>query len=141
MIHEERTDVDADDPAALAAQYRSDLARIVDDRGVVAVAAATDVDSSTLEALAAGEAPTLDLADAAAIQALAADLDAETVHAEACEHLLLGLSMAVLDVDTVAAEYEGEASPKEIQQRLERRAPTTLSEFARIEHFVASRRG
>jgi len=140
MLHEERTEPGADSPAALAATYRADLAAIVEDRGADVVAESAGVDETTLAALAAGEEPELDLADAAAIQALATDLDAETVHVQATEHLLLGLSMAVLDVETLAAEYSGERSPKAIQQRLERRAPMTLAEFARLEHFVASRR-
>jgi len=48
--------------------------------------------------------------------------------------------MAVLDVDTIAAEYEGEHGGTAIQQRLEGRTPVSLAEFARLEHFVASRR-
>lgn len=140
MLHEERVEPGVDSPGALATEYREALAAIVADRGVDAVGDETGVDESTLDGLVAGEAGELDLADAAAIQALATDLDAETVHVQATEHLLLGLSMAVLDVETVAAEYPGERSPKAIQQRLERRAPMTLAEFARLEHFVASRR-
>lgn len=140
MLHEERTEPAAASPEALADEYRAALAAVVEDRGVDAVADATGVDEATLTALAAGEAPEIDLEDAAAIQALATDLDAETVHVEATEHLLLGMSMAVLDVETLAAEYSGERSAKAIQQRLERRAPMTLAEFARLEHFVASRR-
>lgn len=141
MLHEERTEPGAESPEALADEYRGALAGIVADRGVDAVADATGVDAGTIAALEAGEAPELALADAAAIQALATDLDAETIHVQATEHLLLGMSMAVLDVETLAAEYPGEHSPRAIQQRLERRAPTTLAEFARLEHFVASRRG
>jgi len=144
MLHEERTSVDAETPAALAAEYVSELAGIVADRGVDTVAADTGIDEETLTTLVAGDVATaasqLDLEDAAAIQALESDLDAATIYAEACDHLLLGMSMAVLDVDTIAAEYEGERSGKGIQQRIERRAPMSLAEFARIEHFVASRR-
>lgn len=140
MLHEERTAIEAASPAALADEYRGELATIVDDRGVDAVAAATGVEASTLRALVDGEAVDPNFEDAAAIQALDSDPDAETIHAEACDHLLLGMSMAVLDVDTIAAEYAGDCSGKGIQQRLERRTPMTLDEFARIEHFVAERR-
>lgn len=132
--------MDADTPEELAASYRRELAAVIEDHGVEAVEEQTGVDRSALESLAAGEAPELDLEDAAAIQAVGTDLDAETIHTEACEHVLLGMSMAVLDVETLASEYEGERSPKAIQQRLERRAPMTLAEFARLEHCVASRR-
>ncbi|WP_248518193.1 DUF5791 family protein [Salinarchaeum laminariae] len=140
MLHEERTSVDAPTPEALADEYRTELARIVDEHGVEPVAAETGIETATLRSIAAGEAPELFLEDAAAIQALDSELDAATIHAEACDHLLLGMSMAVLDVDTIAAEYEGERSGKGIQQRLERRAPVSLAEFARLEHFIASRR-
>lgn len=139
MLHEERTEAPAT-AAALEAEYRDALRSIVAERGPAAVAEETGIETATLEALADGGAPDLDFADAAAIQALATELDAETVEAEACDLLLLGMSMAVLDVDTIAAEYEGDRSGKAIQQRLERRAPMTLAEFARIEHFIASRR-
>jgi|AntRauTorcE11898_2_1112593.scaffolds.fasta_scaffold53539_2 dephospho-CoA kinase len=143
MLHEDRTSVDAPDAAAHAEEYRAVLAEIVEDHGVATVAEETGVDEAALRALTSAdsaEATEIDLEDAAAIQALDSDLDAETIHAEACDNLLLGMSMAVLDVDTIAVEYEGELSGTGIQQRLERRAPMTLAEFARIEHFVASRR-
>lgn len=140
MLHEERTEVEAETPAEHAAAYRSELASIVAERGVESVREATGVDAAVLEALVADEAPEIDLEDAAAIQALATDLDAATIYVEACEHLLLGMSMAVLDVETLASEYEGERSAKAIQQRLERRAPMTLEEFARIEHYVVGER-
>lgn len=140
MLHEERTSVDEPTAGALADEYRGELAAIVEEHGVEAVATETGIEPETLQSLVDGDAPALSLEDAAAIQALDSDLDAATIHAEATDHLLLGMSMAVLDVDTIAAEYEGDSSGKGIQQRLERRAPVTLAEFARIEHFVASRR-
>ncbi|AGN02040.1 hypothetical protein L593_10475 [Salinarchaeum sp. Harcht-Bsk1] len=144
MLHEERTSVDAETPAGLAEEYCTELGAIVEAHGVDDVAADTGIDEATLRALVDGDAEraaaALDLEDAAAIQALDSALDADAIYAEACDHLLLGMSMAVLDVDTIAAEYEGERSGKGIQQRIERRAPMTLAEYARIEHFVANRR-
>jgi len=141
MLHEERTDVDGVAPEGVLEGYREELAAIVDREGVDAVAAATDVDRTVLEAFVSGEDPTIDLADAAAIQALADGTpDADAVHVEATENLLLGMSMAVLDVDAVAADVDLDASPKEIQQKLERRAPMTLAEFASLEHYIASQR-
>ncbi len=41
----------------------------------------------------------------------------------ACEHLLLGMSTAVLDVDAVESDLEIDLAAKEIQQKIERRAP------------------
>lgn len=140
MLHEELVDLEAETPAEHVAAYREALAAIVEAQGTEAVAAESGVDADVLEALVAGEAPELDLEDAAAIQAVDLDLDAETIYAEATDHVLLGMSMAVLDVETLASHYEGDLSPKAIQQRLERRAPMTLEEFARLEFQVASRR-
>jgi hypothetical protein len=140
MLHEDRTSVEAETPASLAEAYRSKLAAIVDGRDAAAVAAEAGVDEASVRALREGDLEALDLEDAAAIQALDSDLDGATIYAEACDNLLLGMSMAVLDVDVIAAEYEGERSGKGIQQRLERRAPMSLAEFARLQHFVASRR-
>ena len=140
MLHEERTDLDVESPSELAASYRQELASVVEEHGREAVADESSVDGELLDALLAGEDPDLSLTDAAAIQAVGTDLDAETIEIEAREHVLLGMSMAVLDVDTLAAEYEGEHSAKAIQQRLEGRAPTSLAEFARIEYAVVSRR-
>lgn len=140
MLHEDRTSVEAETPAALAETYRSELAAIVDGRDAAAVAEEAEIDEAAVRALREGDLEALDLEDAAAIQALESDLDAATIYAEACDNLLLGMSMAVLDVDVIAAEYEGERSGKGIQQRLERRASMSLAEFARLQHFVASRR-
>lgn len=141
MLHEERTDVSTLSPEEVLAEYYDELAVIIDDAGIDVVADETGINETVLDALAAGETPTIDLADAAAIQALAPDApDAEAIHVEATEHLLLGMSMAVLDVDAVAADVELELSPKEIQQKLERRAPMTLSEFAWLEHHITSQR-
>jgi hypothetical protein len=141
MLHQERTDVSARSPEELLEEYRDELAAIVDREGIDTVAEETGVDRTVLDALLAGETPTIDLSDAAAIQARSDDApDADTVHVEATEHLLLGMSMAVLDVDAVAADVDMDASPKEIQQKLERRAPMTLAEFARLEHFITAQR-
>jgi hypothetical protein len=141
MLHEERTDVSGLSPEELLGEYHEELAGIVETEGIDAVAETTGIDTTVLDALAAGETPTIDLADAAAIQALSPDApDADAVHVEATEHLLLGMSMAVLDVDAVAADVELDLSAKAIQQKLERRSPMTLAEFARLEHFITAQR-
>ncbi|HMB49506.1 MAG TPA: DUF5791 family protein, partial [Natronoarchaeum rubrum] len=80
------------------------------------------------------------VADAAAVQALDADApDADTIVEMAWEHLLLGMSSAVLDVETLASEADTELSAKEIQQKLERRAGATLDEFVAVEHAIVDR--
>jgi len=73
------------------------------------------------------------------VQALAAGVpDAETVVEMACDHLLLGMSTAVLDVDRLAAGVELGLDPKEVQQKLERRAPMRFEEFVALQHHVVS---
>jgi len=140
MIHEQRTDVEGLSPAGLREEYDADLRAVIDDRGVDAVVAETEVDREVVAALAEGESPEMSVADAAAIQALDDDApDADTIVEMAWEHLLLGMSSAVLDVETLASEVDGELSAKEIQQKLERRAPATLDEFVAIEHPIVDR--
>lgn len=140
MIHEQRTDVDGLSPAELREEYEADLRSVIDDRGVDAAVSEADVDREVVAALADGESPTISVTDAAAIQALDAGApDAETIVEMAWEHLLLGMSSAVLDVETLASEVDAELSAKEIQQKLERRASATLGEFVAIEHAIVDR--
>ncbi|MFC6730294.1 DUF5791 family protein [Natronoarchaeum mannanilyticum] len=156
MIHEQRTDLDGLSPAGLREEYDADLRAVIDDRGaeaqnasspasqarldVDAVAEELGVDREVVAALADGESPEISMADAAAIQALDDDApDADTIVEMAWEHLLLGMSSAVLDVETLASEVDAELSAKEIQQKLERRASATLDEFVAIEHPIVDR--
>jgi len=140
MIHEQRTDVEGLSPAGLREEYDADLRAVIDDRGVDAVVAETEVDREVVAALADGESPTLSVADAAAIQSLDEGApDADTIVEMAWEHLLLGMSSAVLDVETLASEVDAELSAKEVQQKLERRASATLDEFVAIEHPIVDR--
>ncbi len=139
MFYEQRLSV-PDGPEALRNEYDTDLAAVVETAGIERAERETSVDRDRLEALLEGASPSLSLAEASELLALEGDQpDAETIRIEACEHLLLGMSTAVLDVETLAAELELELDPKEIQQKLERRSPTTFDEFVRIQHAVASR--
>ncbi|ARS91812.1 DUF5791 family protein [Natrarchaeobaculum aegyptiacum] len=136
MLHDQRFSV-PDSPDALRAEYDDDLATIVDEHGLESAANETSVDGDALEAVLAGESPDLTLEEAAEIQALADGApDAETVVEMACEHLLLGMSSAVLDVDALAGAVELDLEAKEIQQKIERRAPMSLSEFVHLEYAI-----
>jgi hypothetical protein len=98
-------------------------------------------DEAALDALAAGDRPDLSLSAAAAIAAAAEGFpDAEAVEAEALDHLLLGMTTAVLDVDTIAANLDLDLSPTEVQQRLEGRNPMTLAEYAHVHALVERRK-
>ncbi|PSQ45979.1 hypothetical protein BRD17_00445 [Halobacteriales archaeon SW_7_68_16] len=142
-MHDDRSSVPAT-VTGLRAEYASALGHVVADVGPTAASDRTGLDAATLDALVDGDDGALDdlsLDEVAAIQALADGApDAETVAEIACDHLLLGMSMAVLDVDTVASEIEPDLTPKEVQQKLERRADTSFPEFLAMQHLIVSRR-
>lgn len=138
MFHEQRTDVGEASPADLREEYVGDLAAAIEAVGIEAAGDRTGLERETLEAIRDGDPPALDLVDAARVQALAEDApDADTLVDVACEHLLLGMSTGVLDVETLAGELAIDLDPKEIQQKLERRAPMTLAEYAHLQHAIA----
>ena len=47
------------------------------------------------------------------------------------------MSSAMLNVDQIAADVEGDLDPKEVQGKVEGRHPMTLAEYARLHHYVA----
>lgn len=140
-----RGEIDAGEaatPAALRTAYETALAETVERVGVETVAERSGVASERLRALADGRSPELSVADAAAI--LATDEsrpDAETIAAEARDALLLGMTTAVLDVESLASELAGSLDPKELQQKIEGRHPMTLAEFATVRHHLATATG
>ncbi|MFD2373016.1 DUF5791 family protein [Haloarchaeobius iranensis] len=105
-----------------------------------AVVEETGLDRALVESLANEEVPAeLTLAQAAAVQALADGVaDADTVREMACEHLLLGMTTGVLDIDAVTAELPLNLEATEVQQKIERRAPMTFREFVHIQHVIAT---
>ena len=137
MFYDQRLNA-PESPEELRTEYEADLAAVVDEYGLETVAADTDIDRDTLEAIGEGATPELDLEEAAQIQALAADTpDAKTIVTMACEHLLLGMSSAVLDVEALESELEIDLEAKEIQQKIERRAPMTFEEFVHVQYAIA----
>lgn len=140
MFHEHRTDVSGQSQSELEAEYVAELAGIVDDHGVDAVVDEAGLARELVAAVAAEEVPaSLTLEDAAAIAAMADGVaDAETIHEVACEHLLLGMTTGVLDVDAVTAELTLNLEATEVQQKIERRAPMTFHEFVHIQHVIAT---
>ncbi|THE65029.1 hypothetical protein D8Y22_09955 [Salinadaptatus halalkaliphilus] len=137
MFHEQRLSA-PDSPEQLQAEYAADLAAIVDGRGPDAVADATDLDPETAAAVGKERVGGLSLEAAAQIQALEDGApDAETIVTMACEHLLLGMTTAVMDVDAVESELEIELDAKEIQQKIERRAPMSFEEFVHVQYAIA----
>jgi hypothetical protein len=139
MFYEQRMTV-PETPAALRAEYDDQLASIVDRHGAETVAERTGLDSASVSALGTSDSPSLLLEDAAEIQALEEDEpDAETIVTMACEHLLLGMSSAVLDVEALASRLDLDLEPKEIQQKIERRAPMSFEEYVHLQYTIVDR--
>jgi hypothetical protein len=99
----------------------------------------TGVDGATVRAIRDGDAGGVTLDDAAAV--LAADPerpDAAAIVAEARDDLLMAMTTVIVDVDAVAAELDVDLTPRDVQQRVEGRAPTTLDEYARIRNAIGA---
>jgi hypothetical protein len=124
-------------PADLRSQYDDLLAETIAAVGAETVTEESGVDSETVAALAAGESPELTVEEAAAILATDADLpDADAIAAEARDILLMGMSMAVLDVEAIEAGLDDELEPKEIHGKVEGRYPMSLDEYAMVHRYI-----
>jgi hypothetical protein len=139
MFYEQRTDRSDTTSADLGAEYETDLRTAIEDVGIDRAIAETDVDRGTLVALLEGSLPALTLSEAAAIQSLATETpDADEIADLACDHLLLGMSNAIMDVDALDRRLELDLGPKAIQRKLERRDPMTFEEFVRFQAAIAA---
>ncbi|WP_436902517.1 DUF5791 family protein [Halovenus halobia] len=126
-------------PAELQSAYEEVLAETVNSAGVSTVADRSGVDEETVQALADGDSPELTLTDAAAVLAVDDQYPvADAIEADARDILLMGMSIAVLDVEAIAAGLNDELEPKEIQQKVEGRYPITLAEYALIHNYIES---
>jgi len=139
MLYDDIEDPESTTPAELRAAYLAELAAIIDEVGAAEVAERSGVARETIDAVAAGEEPTVELETVAAVLGVADENPPEdAILLETRDDLLMGMTTAVLDVDTIAAEMDG-MDAKQIQQKIEGRAPMTLAEFARLKQFIASR--
>lgn len=118
--------------------YLGALREVVDDAGVETVVETSGVDEERIVTLADGDSVDLSLSEAAGILAAGEGAPADALEAEVRDHLLMGMTTAVLDVDTIAANVEG-MSATGIQQRIEGRTEMSLEEFATLHAFIASR--
>ena len=128
-------------PEQLRRAYDELLAETVRRVGTTAVAERSGVEEERLDALLAGESPSLTLTEAAAI--LAADEtrpDADAIAAEARDILLMGMSIAVLDVEALASGIDDRMEPKEIQAKVEGRHPMDLDEYALLHGYIEGRK-
>ncbi|QKY21595.1 hypothetical protein B4589_014880 [Halolamina sp. CBA1230] len=136
--------VEADEeasPEAFHAAYFEELATVVAELGADTVVGGTGLDRATVEAIEAGDHPELTVEEASEVLSLAEGApDADDIAWEARDHVLMGMTTAVVDVDTVARETDLDLDAKEIQQAIEGRLPTTLEQFAAIQAYVNARR-
>jgi hypothetical protein len=141
MLYDALEDPASRTPSDLRGAYEAELRTVVETLGVEHVAGETGIESARLERLAAGDAvPEVTLEEAAAILALApSSPDADVVVAEVRDHLLMGMTTGVLDVDAIASNIDADLTGQEIQQAIEGRVPMTIEQLAEIQQFVESR--
>jgi hypothetical protein len=141
MLTDQNVETDDITPETLRERYERELAGIVEEAGIEETAAETGIETDRLEALVAGESPDLTTDDAAAILALSeAEPTAEIAEAEMQDRLLMGMTTAVLDVDTLAANLDLDLDGKEVQQKVEGRAPMSLAEYAHLRYTIEGRK-
>jgi hypothetical protein len=134
------------DPAALSVDelhdsYLERLRETIEALGAATVADEAGVARATVDAVAAGEDVEVTLEEAAAMLAVEAETpDADAIRAEALDALMMGMSMAVVDVETLSSEIDAALEPKEIQQKIEGRFPVSLAEYARLHHAIETRK-
>ena len=103
------------------------------------MAGSSGIDESTLRALESGDSPELNLEEASAVMAVAeGTADAETIATVSRDALLMGMTMAVLDVEAVESGIGGRLEAREIQSKIEGRFPLTLGEFALLQQYIES---
>ncbi|MEE6211231.1 DUF5791 family protein [Salarchaeum sp. III] len=120
------------------AEYEAALLAVIETRGVDAVAADTTLSADRVADIESGDGDPVTVAEAAELLALTDDWpDAETVRLELQDHVMLQMSSAVVDVDSLADGIDAALDPKEVQQKVEGRQPMTLREYAEIHHYLA----
>jgi hypothetical protein len=140
MFYDNRTDGSDTSLDALRSEYGNDLRAAIEEVGTDGAAEETGIDRETLETLGEGSPPDVDLSlsEAAAVQSLAPGTpDADEIVDLACDHLLLGMSNAILDVDGLDRALDIDLGPKTIQRKIERRESMTFDEFVRFQHVIA----
>lgn len=135
MLLDIDVDVAASDSATVAKRYVAALAAVADtadldghlDPAVVSAIEATDPAGVTVEHAAT------------VLEATGEIDDAGVFIADVTDRLLLGMTTAIVDVDTVSANVDVDLAPGEVQRRVEGRTPMTIEEYAAIEQFLESR--
>lgn len=137
MLHTVAEELSEPSPSTLRTGYFDQLRAVVDSVDVEQVDAESGVDADRIDALAAGDEPSLTVEEAAAILAVdETNPDAEAIVFEVRDHLLLGMTTAVLDVDAIAANIDVDLTGQEVQQAIEGRIEMTLDELAAIQAVI-----
>jgi hypothetical protein len=128
-------------PDGLRARYDQRLRSVIEEHGVETVVDEAGVASDPVAALAEDDSPALTLEEAAAILATSeTEPDAEAIVLETRDHLLMGMTTAVLDVEAVESGIDGALDAREIQQKIEGRLPMNLDELATIHGYIEERK-
>lgn len=139
MFHELVENPGDRSPEELYERYVDELRAAIETAGIDDVAAETDVDEETLRALVDGDDAEVTLEEAASILAANdGNRDPDEIETVSRDALLMGMSMAVLDVEALASGIGGELEPREIQSKAEGRFPMTLREFALLYQYIES---
>jgi hypothetical protein len=140
MLHTRAEDAANLSPEGLLTAYETYLQTIIETVGVDTAVAETDLDGDTIQSVVDSDTATLTLTEAADIAALDDDApDSESIVLETRDHLLMGMTTAVLDVDAVAAELDADLTGQEVQQAIEGRIDMTLAELAAIQSVIEQR--
>lgn len=140
MLHTVADELSDLSPSALQTAYEDRLRAVITAAGAETVAAETDIDVDRLDDLAAGETPSFSLTEAGAILAVDDETpDVDAIVYELRDHLLMGMTTSVLDVDTIAANVDTDLTAQEVQQAIEGRAEMTLAQLAEIQSVIDSR--
>jgi hypothetical protein len=128
-------------PAELRERYDELLRSTVEEYGTEHVVEASGVSRETVAAIEAGESPELTLEEGGAILAVAeSEPDADAIVLEARDHLRMGMTTAVLDVDAGLDGLDGALDAREIQQKIEGRLRMTLDDFAQLHGYIDGQR-
>ncbi|MFD1640762.1 DUF5791 family protein [Halohasta litorea] len=140
MLHDAAEQVSDLSPDALQTAYEDSLQSTVETVGTETVADETGLGVDRLTALLAGDGADLTVQEAAAILAVDPDEpDADAIVFELRDHLLMGMTTAVLDVDTIAANIDVDLTAQEVQQAIEGRIEMTLPQLAAIQSVIDGR--
>ncbi len=143
MLHDVADHVEAT-PDAFRAAYAAELADTINAVGVERALEGTDLDRTTLEAIRDSDeraVAKLTLTEAATVLALADGTPpVQDIVVETRDHLLMGMTTAVLDVDTLAAEMDVDLTGQEVQQAVEGRTQLNLADLAAIQAVIEARK-